>query len=230
MQGLQDKLDQITSNTRKLVQAERLALSERATADLFATGIEDRILPVGSPAPTFSLQDASTGNMVSSSDLLALGPLVLSFFRGRWCPYCVTELESWRDLYPDLRRAGAVFAAVSPQNRRHNAFTAEHLIKHAPQLVAFPILSDPESAVAAQFGIAYTIPVSARSYYRSILVNIPFVNSGKGYDTAPDSAWRLPMPATFIIRQDGVIGFAEAHADFRIRPEPGEVMDALLTF
>jgi len=192
MQGLQDKLDQITSNTRKLVQAERLALSERATADLFATGIEDRILPVGSSAPTFSLQDASTGNMVSSSDLLALGPLVLNFFRGRWCPYCVTELESWRDLYPDLRRAGAVFAAVSPQNRRHNAFTAEHLIKHAPQLVAFPILSDPESAVAAQFGIAYTIPVSARSYYRSILVNIPFANSAR--DMTPRRILRGAFP------------------------------------
>ena len=229
MQALQDKLDQITSNTRRLVQPERLAVSEQATADLFATGIEDRILPAGAVAPSFSLNDAATGKIVRSSDLLALGPLVVSFFRGRWCPYCITELETWRDLYPDIRRAGALLVAISPQNRRHNSFTAEHLLKHARQPLAFPILSDPESALATQFGIAYTIPRPARDYYRSILVNIPFANSGKSYYTAPDSAWRLPMPATFILRQDGTVAFSEAHADFRVRPEPGEVMDALLS-
>ncbi len=237
MQDLQDKLDQITSNTRRLVQPERLAISEQAIADLFSTGIEDRIKPVGATAPTFSLQDAATGKTVRSTDLLALGPLVLSFLRGRWCPYCVTELETWRDLYPEIRRLGAVFAAVSPQNRRQNAFTAEqlearpkpnakfHLPGNTP--LPFPILSDLDATLAAQFGIAYTIPASARDYFRSILVNIPFANSGKSYDTAPDSAWRLPMPATFLIRQDATIAFAEAHADFRVRPEPAQIFAAL---
>ena len=231
MHGLQDKLDQITANTRRLVQAERLAVSEQATAELFSSGIEDRILPAGAAAPGFSLEDAASGRTVRSSDLLALGPLVLSFFRGRWCPYCITELEAWRDLYPEIRRRGAVFAAVSPQNRRQNAFTAEQLgagTKLAlPQQLAIPILSDPDAALAAQFGVAYTIPASARRYYRSILVNIPFANSGKSYDTAPDSAWRLPMAATFVIRQDSTIAFAEAHADFRVRPEPRDVLAVL---
>lgn len=227
MRDLQDKLDQITSNTRRLVQPERLAISEQATANLFASGIEDRILAVGAMAPTFSLEDAVTGKRVSSTDLLALGPLVLSFFRGRWCPYCITELESWRELYPEVRRMGALFAAISPQSRRQNAFTAEHLLKGAEQSLLFPILSDPEVGLAAQFGIAYTIPPEARNYYRSILVNIPFANSGKCYDTAPDSAWRLPMPATFVIRQDSTVAFAEAHADFRVRAEPAEILATL---
>ncbi len=227
MQQLQDKLDQITSNTRRLVQPERLAISEQATADLFASGIEDRILPVGTLAPAFSLEDAATGKTVNSADLLALGPLVLNFFRGRWCPYCITELETWRDLYPEVRRLGAVFVAISPQNRRQNAFTADHLHKAAPGKPIFPILSDPEAALASSFGIAYTVPASARNYYRSILVNIPFANSGQSYDTAPDSAWRLPMPATFAIRQDGTLAFAEAHADSRVRPEPTEILSAL---
>ncbi len=239
MQDLQDKLDRITSNTRRLVQPERLAISEQATAELFASGIEDGILKVGEMAPVFSLQDASTGRLVASADLLALGPLVLNFFRGRWCPYCVTELETWRDLYPEIRRAGAVLAAVSPQNRRQNAFSAEHLQRTArvdgkaspgqgaPGTLPFPILSDPGAELAMRFGIAYTIPSSARSYYRSILVNIPFANSGKSYDDAPESAWRLPMPATFVLRQDGSIAFAEAHADFRVRPEPAQILDVL---
>lgn len=225
--NLQDKLDQITSNTRRLVQPERLAVSEQATADLLSSGIEDGMLPIGATAPPFSLEDAITGQTVNSTDLLALGPLVISFFRGRWCPYCVTELETWRDLYAEVRRLGAVFAAISPQNRRQNAFTAEHLLKAAPRGHLFPILSDPEASLASKFGIAYTVPISGRSYYRSILVNIPFANSGQSYDTAPESAWRLPLPATLIIRQDATIAFAEAHADSRVRPEPASVLDTL---
>ena len=107
MTALQDQLDEITANTRKLVQPERMAISERAVEELFASGIEDRILPVGAAAPEFSIND-SAGRAVRSGDLLALGPLVLDFFRGRWCPYCVTELEAWRDLYPRLREAGVL--------------------------------------------------------------------------------------------------------------------------
>src|SRR5580698_6246185 len=104
---LQYQLDEITANTRTLVQPERLAISEQAVADLFASGIEQQILPVGAKAPEFALPDAS-GRMVRSSDLLALGPLVINFFRGRWCAYCVTELEAWRDLYPVVRERGAL--------------------------------------------------------------------------------------------------------------------------
>ncbi|MGO4211257.1 redoxin domain-containing protein [Terriglobus sp. YAF25] len=96
---LQTQLDEITANTRRLVQAERLEINENAIAELFATGIEDRILPVGSRAPEFSLPDAISGKPIRSADLLALGPLVINFFRGRWCPYCITELETWRELY-----------------------------------------------------------------------------------------------------------------------------------
>ena len=80
---LQDQLDEITANTRELVQAERLAVSERAVEDLFETGIEERILPVGAVAPEFALNDV-TGLVVRSEDLLALGPLIIKFFRGRW--------------------------------------------------------------------------------------------------------------------------------------------------
>ena len=81
-QSLQDQLDRITQNTRALVQPERLAISEKATADLFNSGIEDRILKPGAQAPAFTLEDARTGKPVHSADLLALGPLIGSFFRG----------------------------------------------------------------------------------------------------------------------------------------------------
>lgn len=219
--SLQDELDRITQNTRALVQPERLAISEQATAELFATGIEDRILPVGARAPEFTLPDALTGKAVHSADLLGIGPLIIKFFRGRWCPYCVTELEIWRDLYGELRNMGALMVAISPQNRRHNDFTLQ---QHELQ---FPILSDEGAVVAGQFGVGYSVPESHRSYYQGILVNIPFVNSGSTYKSAPESSWNLPLPGLFVVKQDGTIAFSEGHADFRVRPEPADVMSVL---
>jgi len=212
MTGLQNQLDEITANTRHLVQAERLAVSERAIEELFATGIEDRILPPGAVAPTFALPD-SGGKMVRSEDLLALGPLVVKFFRGRWCPYCMTELETWRDLYGRLREEGALMVAIGPQTERQSDFMAGH---HG---LPFPVLSDPGNKVAEQFGLVYTVPEYYRTYYRSILVNIPFVNG--------DESWRLPLPAIYVIARDRKVVFAEAHADFRVRPEPQETVSVL---
>jgi len=219
--SLQDQLDQITQNTRALVQPERLAVSEQSVSDLFATGIEDRVLPVGAQAPAFTLQDASTGKPVNSTDLLALGPLVVNFFRGRWCPYCVTELETWRDLYPQLRQRGALLVAISPQTTRQNNFTIKQ--HHLP----FPLLADPGAAIAERFGLAYTVPEPHRRYFQSILVNIPFNNAGLSYHNATEASWRLPLPAVFVINQHNIITFSEAHADFRVRPEPADVLAAL---
>lgn len=219
--SLQDRLDTITANTRRLVQAERLAISEQAAADLFATGIEDRLLPVGSTAPSFTLPDALTGKPVNSADLLAVGPLVINFFRGRWDPYCVTELEAWRDLYAEVRQTGALLVAISPQTVRQNDFTVQ---QHG---LRYPLLADAGALLAEQYGIAYSVPESARRYYRSILVNIPFNNSGTGYERATEASWHLPLPATIVISQENVIVFAEAHADPRVRPEPQDVFAAL---
>lgn len=209
MTALQDQLDEITANTRTLVQPERLAVGERAVEELFTTGIEDRILPAGARAPEFALKD-SNGKLVRSGDLLALGPLVIKFFRGRWCPYCMTELEAWRDLYPRLREHGALFVAISPQTERQSDFmVGQHQLP-------FPALTDRECALAAKFRLVYTVPDYHRDYYLSILVNLPFING--------DASWCLPLPATYVLARDGSILFAEAHADFRVRPEPEEAL------
>ena len=208
---LQDQLDEITANTRQLVQAERLAIGEKAVEELFASGIEEKILPLGATAPEFALKDAS-GRLVRSADLLALGPLVIKFCRGRWCSYCVTELEAWRDLYGTLREREGLMVAIGPQSQRQSDFMAG---QHG---LPFPVLHDPDNAVAEKFGLVYTVPEYHRAYYLSILVNIPFVNGEK--------SWKLPLPATYVIGRDGRVVFAEAHADFRVRPEPEEALAA----
>ncbi len=211
MTPLQDQLDEITQRTRALVPAERMAPAERSVEELFASGAEQRILPVGSRAPEFALANAQ-GRLTRSADLLALGPLIIKFFRGRWCPYCVTELEAWRELYPRVREAGALMVAVSPQTNRQSDFMA------AQHELPFALLSDPGCRVAGEFGLAWDIPEYLREYYRGILINIPFIHGGE--------SWRLPLPGTFVVGRDGWIVYSEAHADFRVRPEPEEALKA----
>ena len=212
MQSLQSQLDDITAQTRKLVQPERLERNERVIAELFSSGIEDRILKPGQKMPAFHLPDAQN-KIVHSTDLLAIAPLVINFFRGRWCPYCITELEAWRDAYKLLREHGGLLVAISPQSVRQNDFT---VTQHD---LPFPVLRDEAAAVAQLFGAAYAIPESYRDYYRSILVNIPFIND--------EGSWKLPLPATFVVGQDGLVKWSSGFADFRVRPEPEDALRAL---
>ena len=218
--SLQSQLDAITSQTRSLVQPARLAITEQAIHDLLDTGIESRLLPVGALAPSFSLPDTLTGKQVRSADLLALGPVIVNFFRGRWCPYCMTELEAWQAVFTQIRERGALLIAISPQLPRQNDFTVQ---QHS---LTFPVLSDAGCRVAEMFGIAYTVPEGMRAHLRSILINIPFIHGDQG-----DATWCLPLPATFVLKPgaDGTatVAFAEAHADHRVRPDPADVLAAL---
>lgn len=209
---LQDQLDEITQQTRRLVQPERLQTSDKAIAELFSSGIEQQILPAGETAPQFVLKD-NNGRIVRSADLLALGSLILKFFRGRWCPYCMAEMNAWRDLYPQVRERGALLVAISPQTVHQN-----DLLVHQHNL-PFPVLSDTGCAVAEQFRLVYTVPEYHQRQLRGVLVNLPFING--------DPSWKLPLPATYVIRSDGKIAFARAYADYRVRPEPQEVLAAL---
>ena len=213
-QSLKYQLDEITANTRALVPPERLARTEQLVADLQASGLEQQILTVPEVAPAFQL-NAANNKRINSDDLLALGSLVLKFFRGRWDPYDMTELEAWQSLQPTLREHRTLLVAISPQTPRQNAFTAD---RHN---LTFPLLSDPTCTLAAQFRLAYTVPEPLRAHFRSMLVNIPFLNG--------DESWRLPLPATYILAPSGKVLFGEAHADHRIRPEPSHVLAALLS-
>lgn len=202
----------MTATTRALVQPERLEPVESLVSSLQASGIQEKRLMTGATAPSFLLKSAN-GKSVALADLLAIGPVVLKFFRGRWDAYDMTELEAWQTLQPALRERQALLVAISPQLQRQNAFTAD---RHA---LSFPMLSDPGNAVAQSFGLVYTVAASTQAYYRSILVNLPFLNG--------DESWRLPLPATFVLNPNGKIVWSEAFADFRRRPEPADALLAL---
>jgi len=209
---LQDQLDEISERTRSLVQPERLQPVDRAVGELFQSGIEAKVLPLGAAAPEFTLPD-NNGRKVRSADLLALGPVILKFFRGRWCPYCMAELAAWRDAYPTVRARGALLVAISPQT----VHQTDLLIQQHP--LPFAVLSDESSKVAESFGLTYTVPDYHQKHLRSILVNLPFING--------DPEWRLALPATYVVGRDGKVAYAAAYADFRMRPEPDDVLASL---
>jgi len=184
----------------------------RATAELIASGAPARALKAGDTAPAFTLNDPE-GHPISSADLLARGPLVVSFYRGVWCPYCNMELQALQAALPEFESLGASLVAISPQtpvNSRKSVRQNE---------LGFPILSDTHNDVAAAFGLRFEMPDYLVDLYKGLKNDLPTFNG--------DPSWTLPMPGRFVIAQDGTILYAEVNPDYTRRPEPDDMLPAL---
>jgi peroxiredoxin len=192
----------------KYVPAETQAIHAQAVAELKEKHLAANVLPVRAKAPQFTLPDHN-GKPVSSSDLLARGRLVLCFIRGRWCPFCVGQMEAMNLVVPQIEQAGAALVTVSPQTVKQSFFM------HDQHQLRFSLLSDAGNQVARQFGLVYRVPGAQEAVYRRAFVNLPLVNG--------DESWELPIPATFIVDRDGTILFSSANEDYTDRPEPAEI-------
>ena len=209
---LKEALDERRSLMERYVPAPIQALHRGVVESLQASDMPAAALAIGAAAPVFELPDYN-GNPVTLASLTSNGPAVLLFFRGRWCPFCVAQLEAWNRLMPAIARAGIALAAISPQTPHQVS-----LMRDQHHLV-YPLLSDAGNRVARQFGIVYSVPEEQRLTYRRTFVNLPFVNG--------DESWELPIPATFAIDRDGAVLFASANPDYTLRPEPLEVLGAV---
>lgn len=187
-------------------------IMERATAELIASGQAGRALQAGDKAPVFTLDDPE-GQPVSSAELLAQGPLVISFYRGVWCPYCNLELQALQETLPQFVALGASLVAISPQ------VAANSRKSQRQNKLGFPILGDPENAVAAAFGLRFTLPGYLVDLYKMLKNDLPAFNG--------DPSWTLPMPARYVIAQDGTIVYAEVNPDYTLRPEPASMLPVL---
>jgi peroxiredoxin len=199
----------------KYVPAETQAVHARAIAELKAKNLAAQILPVGASIPDFELQDQDSHPVSSTTPLT--NRLVLIFFRGRWCPFCVAQLEAMNLIVPALAAAGAALAAISPQTVKQSYFMRDQ------HHLRFPLLSDPGNRVARQFGLTYRVPDEQKSVYQRSFVNLPLVNGGGN----GDENWELPIPATYVVERDGVVLYASSSEDYRVRPEPQEMLDFL---
>jgi peroxiredoxin len=194
------------------VPADVQAIHERTVAALKAQGLAAKGLGVGGKAPSFELSDHD-GKRVSSASLLSKGRLVLSFIRGRWCPFCVGQMEAMNYIAAQIEAAEASLVAISPQTVKQAYFM------HDQHKLRFPLLVDAHNAVARQFGLVYRVPEEQQGLYRSTFVNLPFANG--------DDNWELPIPATYVIDRDGSIVFASVNEDYTERPEPLEILAQL---
>jgi len=196
----------------KYVPAETRAIHERAVAELKCQCIAANVLSVGSKIPEFELPDHD-GKNVSSSELLAKGRLVLCFIRGRWCPFCVGQMEAMNLMVCEIEKAGATLGAISPQTVKQSFFM------HDQHQLRFPLFSDASNNVERLFRLTYRVPDEQKTLYQRSFVNLPFVNG--------DGSWELPIPATYIIDRDGTVTFASANEDYTDRPEPSDILRAL---
>ena len=196
----------------KYVPAETQAIHGQAVAELKARHIAANILPVGAKVPAFELSDHD-GKVVSSSALLSKAPLVVCFIRGRWCPFCVGQMEAINLILPQIEQAEATLVAVSPQTVKQSYFM------HDQHKLRFPLLSDTGNKIARQFGLTYRVPEAQEAIYRRAFVNLPLANG--------DESWELPIPATYIIDRDGTVLYASANEDYSERAEPSEIVTLL---
>jgi len=185
----------------------------RATAELIAFGAAERALKVGDKAPAFTLKDPN-GNDVSSAGLLAQGPLVVSFYRGVWCPYCNLDLQALEEALPEFERRGARLVAISPQTPVNSRKSVRQ------NALSFPILSDADNDVAAAFRLRFELPDYLIELYKNAgKIDLPGFNG--------DPSWTLPMPARYVIAPDRTILYAEVNPDYTRRPEPEDMFPAI---
>ncbi|SFC44379.1 Peroxiredoxin [Flagellimonas taeanensis] len=189
----------------KLTPAEN-EIMERHIEFLRESGAMKKILKKGDEAPDFNLKN-QFGDFIASSELLKNGPLVVSFYRGSWCPYCVEEIRALNTFYPQIQETGADLVVVSPQSFSRTE-------KQAGEIhLKYNLVVDNDNKVGKEFGLVYEFPQYLKDLYQGRFNNnIQEINEG--------SAWELPIPARFVIGQDRKILDVRADSDYRFRPEP----------
>ncbi len=169
-------------------------------------------LAVGEPAPGFEAPDAR-GNVVRLDDRLAVGPVVVCFYRGAWCPICNLQLRSLQAVLPELRAAGAALLAISPQAPDDSLTLAETLG------LGFDVLSDVDQSIAGTYRVKFELTGELRALYEQIGMPLTDANA--------DRSWNLPVPATFVLDRDGIVRARHVDPDYRTRMEPAEILDAV---
>jgi peroxiredoxin len=205
------ELDDFREKASKKAPPERLRAYEQGIGEVRKSGVPDKALKVGDRAPDFELPNAA-GKKIKLSELTERGPVVVTWYRGGWCPYCNIALRGFQKSWPELRAAGATLVAVSPETPDNSLSTAEknHL--------DFEVLSDRANKVAHAYGVAYKIPKVIAVQFKGRL-DLAKHNG--------DDSSTLPLGATYVVDREGIIRYAFVDADYRKRAEPSTVLAAV---
>ena len=191
---------------------ESSKLLKQATQRLVDSSLAKPLVTVGDKFPYFSLPNV-VGNAVNSEDLLGQGPMVVSFYRGGWCPYCNLELRAYQAVLDNIHELGAEFVAISPQ------LPDEALNMVAKANLTYEVLGDTGNSLAEHLGLVFEVTDKVADLYRSMGYDLGRING--------NIRWTLPVPATFVIATDNTVVLAHSHGDYRQRLEPADVLETL---
>jgi len=211
--SLKEQLAEYRAGWYQRVPAERQAIMKRHIDQLRNGATARTMLKIGDHAPAIVLENAK-GVTVDVGTLLAKGPVIVTFYRGGWCPYCNLELKAYQDILPEIVAVGASLVAISPEKPDDTVSTAE---KNA---LTFEALSDVGQNVGRKFGLVYEFTEELKSAYRGFNLDIPVRNGTPG-------EWALPVSATYVIDRDGSIVYAYTDVDYRDRADPRDVLAVL---
>jgi peroxiredoxin len=138
---------------------------------------------------------------------------VINFYRGGWCPFCSLELKAYQNLLPEIKAAGGILVGISPEAPDHSLSTAEKFA------LEFEVLSDWSNDVAGKYGLVFELEPAIREIYTSFGFELPKING--------DDSWTLPIPAVYVVDQDGTVVWADVNANYTERAEPADVLQAL---
>jgi peroxiredoxin len=212
--SLKEQLAEYRAGWYQRVPAERQAIMQRHIDQLRSGAIARTMLKVGDHAPAIVLENAK-GATVDIGTLLEKGPVIVTFYRGGWCPYCNLELKAYQEILPQIVAAGASLVAISPEKPDDTVSTAE---KNA---LTFEVLSDVGQKVGRAFGLVYEFTEELKHAYHGFNLDIPARN-----DTPNE--WALPVSATYVIDSDGSIVYAYTDVDYRDRADPRDVLAVLM--
>jgi peroxiredoxin len=210
--GMEQDLAAFRAEFERTAPVERVALYNAKVEELRASFSLDHALAVGDVAPDFTLPDAH-GRPVALSILLRHGPVIVTFYRGAWCPYCNIQLRAYQQALPDIQKLNGQLVAISPQLPDGSLSMTEK------NDLAFDVLSDLGNNVARSFGLVYALPEELRAALQANGKALPGING--------DDSWELPVPATYIIAADRRIALAFLDIDYRKRLSPEEILAAL---
>ena len=180
-----------------------------------STNMPDPLAPglrVGDKISVFSLPDTN-GSLVSSTVLLERGPLIITFYRGLWCPYCRGDLTALVDATAEVQSRDGSLVAIARETTPNSNLEFER-----QYAVGFPILNDATGAVARSFGIGWT-----EAYLKSLYEEFVVDRTGD----PPEPSWIAPMQARYVIAQDGTTAYVDICADYRVAPELTAALEAL---
>ncbi|WP_017302916.1 peroxiredoxin-like family protein [Spirulina subsalsa] len=209
---LTEDLTKLSAQMQAKLPEEVMALFEQAGRELLTSGMAKQAIKTGDLMPTFTLPNGHQ-QLISSQNLLKAGPLVISFYRGGWCPYCSLELQALRKALREMQDSGAQLVAISPETPDHSLSTQQI------NDLGFEVLSDAQNQLARQFGLVFNLPDYLRPVYEQLGIDLQTSNGNSDFE--------LPIPATYVVNTEGIIIHSFVNPDYTQRQNPQDLLPIL---